>query len=121
MNIEDREIHIVCSCNTIASILRTKSYPSRVVIHDNLLSPEEIYSNSCLIITRSGRNTLSEVAYLGIPTITFVTGDCYRIEEQRQNIQSLNCQNVIEADLTLNSIEFFDKIQFALSMDYSLA
>lgn len=120
MNIEDREIHIVCSCNTIASILRTKPTSSKVIIHDNLLLPKEIYSDASLIITRSGRNTLSEVAYLGIPTITFVTGDCYRIEEQRQNIQSLNCQNVIEADLTLNSIELLDKIQSMLSMDYSL-
>ena len=121
INIEGKEIHIICSCDPIASILRKKSIPSRVIIHDNLLSPKEIYSDASLIITRSGRNTLSEVAYLGIPTITFVTGDCYRIEEQRQNIQSLNCQNVIEADLTLNSTELLEKIQSLLSMDYSLA
>lgn len=118
-NIDKREIHIVCSCKTIASIINTKSIPSSVIVHDNLLSPNDIYLDASLIVTRSGRNTLSEVAYLGIPTISFVSGDCYRIEEQRQNIHCLNCQNVIEAELTLTAKELLEKIQYALSIVYS--
>lgn len=46
------------------------------------------------MITRSGRNTLSELAYLGIPAISIVTGDIYRRYEQVQNIKDLNVSNI---------------------------
>lgn len=118
-NLRDRETHIVCSCDNITSKLRNSALPSNVIIHDNLLSPSQIYSDAAVIITRSGRNTLSEVAYLGIPTVTFVTGDRYRIEEQRQNIKSLNCSNVVEADLTLNPSELLINIQDSIASAHS--
>lgn len=42
----------------------------------------EYYKYASMVITRSGRNTLGEVAYLGIPTITFLSGCEYRQAEQ---------------------------------------
>ena len=113
-NFNHIEIHIVCSCSSIAKMLHDRVIPSNVIIHEDVLSPREIYSDAALVITRSGRNTLSEVAYLGLPAITFITGDCYRIEEQRQNIQSINCQNILEADLAISSVRFKNLIQDAL-------
>lgn len=106
----NREIHIVCSCNAIGSILIGKSASPNITIHEKVLTAEEIYSDAAIIITRSGRNTLSEVAFLGIPTISFVTGDCYRKEEQRQNIQSLNRSNIHESGLDITSDNLYNKM-----------
>ena len=37
---------------------------------------------------------MSELAYLGIPAISIVTGDIYRRYEQVQNIKDLNVSNI---------------------------
>lgn len=102
----NREIHIVCSCDIIASKLQNRTLSSNVIIHENVLPPNEIYSDAAIIITRSGRNTLSEVAYLGIPTISFIAGDRYRKEEQLQNSTCLTCQNVFSASLNIEMDSF---------------
>lgn len=103
---DDRKIHLVCSCDIIAAKLHEKQLPSNVIIHENVLPSNEIYSDAAIIITRSGRNTLSEVAYLGLPTISFIAGDRYRKEEQLQNSTSFTCQNVISASLNIGEDTF---------------
>ena len=60
---------------------------------------EQYYCNAGLVITRSGRNTLSELAYLGIPAISFVSGCSYRKIEQTNNINDFeyfyNCSRKV--------------------------
>ena len=55
----------------------------------------DYYSDACLVITRSGRNTLSELTYLGIPTISFISGCAYRQVEQKQNMDNILINNNI--------------------------
>lgn len=105
-NFSDKEIHIVCSCDIVASAFQTKTLPSNVIIHENILTPSQIYSDAAFIITRSGRNTLSEVAYLGIPAVSFIAGDCYRRQEQFQNSISPICQTIFSASTDIEYGEF---------------
>lgn len=102
----DREMHIVCSCKSVAKSLLEQSIPQNVTIHKDILPAYKIYSDASLIITRSGRNTLSEVAYLGIPTVSFIAGDRYRKEEQLQNSTCFSCENVLKAPLDIDPDSF---------------
>ena len=98
-NIKNRTFHIVCSCEIIANVLSREELPANVILHEEILSPMQIFSDSALVITRSGRNTLSEVAYLGTPTISFIAGDSYRKEEQLQNANSNVYSNITTSSL----------------------
>lgn len=99
-------MHIVCSSVNIYNALHKMCITENVFLYKDIISPQCYYSNASLIITRSGRNTLSEIKYLNIPTITFVTGDKYRIVEQRQNINLLNndCHIMSEPNWTKNEL-----------------
>lgn len=87
-------VHIACSSDNIYDAVKQMDIPQNVVIHGDILSAEIYYKSASLIITRSGRNTLSELLYLDIPTISFITGDKYRSNEQKQNIASVNGSNI---------------------------
>lgn len=105
-SLKDYTMHIVCSSQNIYDALNENGKYENVILHKNVLDAKTYYSNACLIITRSGRNSLSELAYLGIPTISFVSGCKYRRNEQEQNIKSLNFQNIATEDLTCKSKDF---------------
>lgn len=96
------KMHIVCSSQNIYDALSENVIPRNVIMHNQVLNPSQYYSDACLIISRSGRNTLSELAYLGIPAISFISGCIYRIEEQKQNMESLSDSNIISASLDIN-------------------
>lgn len=81
--------HILCAGGKIANMLLLSSLPENVFIHQELVEPQRYYSDAAIVITRAGRNTLSELAYLNLPAIVFVSGDEYRIEEQKANLDSL--------------------------------
>ena len=102
---QDYVFHIICSSNNMFEAIIEKSLPRNVNIIKDILSPLNYYPDATLVITRSGRNTLSELAYLGIPTISFVTGDQYRVEEQRQNIQALKLTSILAKDLYISPEE----------------
>lgn len=89
------KIHIACSCSNIFDALKENSIPSNVFLYDHILDSSKCYTNACLVITRSGRNTLSELAFLGIPAISFVSGCSYRYYEQKQNIDSISSNSNI--------------------------
>lgn len=91
--------HLICSSENIYDAIIENDIHSNVKLYKDILPASAYYKNACVIVTRSGRNTLSELAYLGIPTITFITGDKYRILEQKHNIQSLIHQNIITLPL----------------------
>lgn len=102
----DYSWHIICSSSNIYDKLSSMKICNNTHIYEGILDSREIYSNASLIITRSGRNTLSELAFLGIPSISFVTGCSYRKEEQKQNINNLNVKNIRVADIGILPNEF---------------
>src|SRR5574344_103875 len=105
----DYNMHIVCSSQNIYDAINENSSSPNVIMHKNILDAVECYSNSCLVITRSGRNTLSELAYLGIPTISFVSGCSYRKAEQEQNIENIRESNICLASMDISSKELAEK------------
>lgn len=102
----DWTMNIVCSSQNIYDAINENKCPSNVVIYNQVLDAQQYYSDAGLIITRSGRNTLSELAYLGIPAISFVTGDSYRKTEQIENIRSLNVNNIRSVSIDISVDEF---------------
>lgn len=90
--------HILCGSKNIYDFLQEEDTPINVSLHEQILLPEDYYTIADAIITRSGRNTLSELAYLGIPTIAFITGDKYRVVEQTNNSRSLGFHNIVTMD-----------------------
>lgn len=99
-------IHIVCSSDNIFDAVSQMDVPQNVVVHSDILPAEVYYESASLIITRSGRNTLSELLYLGIPTISFITGDKYRSAEQKQNIACVNGSNIHYVSSEISISEF---------------
>ena len=105
----DFEIHIFCSNKLIYNEVTKYKIQSNTFIHANIHDCYEFYSNSKLIIARAGRNTISEVLYLGIPTIAIPTGCKFRSKEQKTNaeiierISSKKIVNIIE-DIDINEL-----------------
>ena len=99
-------MHIICSSQNIYDALCENQNEDNVILHNNVLKAEEYYSKAALVITRSGRNTLSELAYLGIPALSFVTGDNYRRIEQEQNLANINAANIsaVRLDSSIDEI-----------------
>lgn len=100
-SLSNYEIHIICSSPNIYNAINENFSNTNVILHQKVLDAVEYYSNASLIITRSGRNTLSELAYLGIPTISFVSGCAYRLTEQEQNLKSLKVDNIKIASIDI--------------------
>ena len=75
------DLHVKSSISNIAS--------SNFKIIDTYASPQDMYENACAAICRAGRNTTSELLYLGIPMLLFAAGGDFRSVEQGKNIRSL--------------------------------
>lgn len=102
-------MHIICSCQNIYNALIEKQYCDNVKLYKDIFPAQRYYSEASLIITRSGRNTLSELSYLGIPAISFVSGCKYRKEEQINNINDLNIPTIVSASIDM-TIEKFSEL-----------
>ena len=63
---------------------------NNIKIYKEFISPNEIYKNAKIVICRAGRNTLSEISFLGIPTLLFAANDEFRTSEQNKNITDVN-------------------------------
>lgn len=98
-------MHIICSSQNIYDALSESQNEDNVILYNDVLQAEEYYSKAALVITRSGRNTLSELAYLGIPALSFVTGDNYRRVEQEQNLANINAANISAISLDSSTDE----------------
>jgi hypothetical protein len=106
----DCEIHIYCSCD-IFSINILEETPN-LFTHNAIESCEEYYSNSKLIISRAGRNTISELLCLGIPAIIIPTGDIFRAKEQATNAEqaqqlSNRLIKTIKQDISISELVSF--------------
>ena len=58
-------------------------------MHRELKNPNDIYSNAKLVLARAGRNTISELLHLKIPSLLFATSCNIRGSEQSQNLKSV--------------------------------
>ena len=107
-------MHIICSSMNIYDKLSVNKSDNNIIYHKDILKPEAYYTNAALIITRSGRNTLSELAYLGIPALTFVTGDDYRRVEQEQNIENIKSENIAAIAIDSSIDEIVEKAAYVM-------
>lgn len=112
------KMHIVCSSRNIYNALIEFKSEDNVILHDQILNAQDFYSNAGIIITRSGRNTLSELAYLGIPSISFLSGCQYRIQEQKQNLNALNVKNIMPIEISTSPDEFAQVLSDMMGKQY---
>ena len=102
----DYRVHIVSSCQEIFNELNKNPLPRNVILPENIIDAQDYYSKAGLVIARAGRNTLSELVYLGIPAIAFVSNSSYRAAEQTQNLKSLNAKNILAAPANIELDKF---------------
>ncbi len=108
---------IACACEEIAKRVKLLlGTIANVDVCSDLLSPEEYYGKATLIITRSGRNTLGELAYLGIPAIAFMTGGRFRSGEQAENA-SHQFEHVVKMSVDISNTEFVASAKYLLRID----
>lgn len=102
--VNDYVFDVYCGSQMIADALADSTPPKNVQIHKSIGSAAGLYSTSKLIITRAGRNTLSELLYLGMPTIALSVCDPYRGSEQNANLQAVGSfANNIITSLNIHS------------------
>jgi hypothetical protein len=83
----NEHLNIYCSSQDIANRLDAFAFEERITIHPHLATPSTLFKDTNLCIVRGGRNTLSEVLYLGIPTLAFASSGAHRGSEQLSNIK----------------------------------
>jgi len=116
----DFEIHIFCSNNSIYKEVIKKHTSSNTFIHANIKDCTEYYTNSKLIIARAGRNTISEVLYLGIPTIVIPTGCKFRSKEQKTNaeiIETISSNRIININQDVDIKELINQCKKLLKIE----
>ncbi len=101
-------MNIICSSQNIYDAINENYSSPNVIIHNHVLDATKYYSDAALIITRSGRNTLSELAYLGIPAISFISGCSFRKTEQELNVKNLSVNNIKLASLEIQPEDFVE-------------
>lgn len=116
--LKEYRMHIICSSKNIYDALINIKIEDNVILHNQILNAEDYYSNAGLIITRSGRNTLSELAYLGIPSISLLSGCQYRKSEQKQNIDALNLENFRTVEISIEPDVFANIISSMMDRTY---
>jgi hypothetical protein len=90
LELKDYNMTIHCSSNNVFEKIYKTIKPNQLTnlqLISTIKQPVEYYSNSSLIITRAGRNSLSELLFLNIPAISFISGCSFRKEEQTSNAQ----------------------------------
>ena len=102
---------VLCASENVAHQLNKVSTPNNVTIQSAIKDAVEYYEDASVIITRSGRNSLSELAFLGVPAISFVCGDAFRREEQKRNIENLHIDSILCGDQNMSPIELSNLIQ----------
>lgn len=85
------QIDVFCSSEDIfKEVNKLNTFCRNIYIHRELKSPQEIYADVKLVLARAGRNTISELLHLKIPSLLFATNCNIRGSEQSQNLKSVN-------------------------------
>lgn len=101
----DFDLSVVCSSENIYDIVSNIPSAENVKVITGMLDALEYYSDGCFFITRCGRNSLSELAYLQIPAAAYVSGDKYRKEEQENNLRNLNSSSIVALPATASPLD----------------
>jgi hypothetical protein len=90
LELSDYKVIIQCSSRNVYEIINENAKSNQLAnlqLISTIKPPADYYSNSSLVITRAGRNSLSELLFLNIPAISFVSGCSFRKEEQSCNVK----------------------------------
>lgn len=120
----DFEIHIFCSNKQIYNEVIKNKKQSNTFVHANIEDCNEYYSDSKLIIARAGRNTISEVLYLGIPTIVIPTGCKFRSKEQKTNaeiIEKISSNKIININEDIDINELINQCKMILKIENQIS
>ena len=97
---------IYCGCETVYSRVNTiKNEALNINIHSHIHSIPQLYNSTKAVISRAGRNTISELLSLKKPAILFSTGCEVRGTEQQANIKVAQyiSPNIFGVTLSTNS------------------
>lgn len=84
---QDFFFDIYCGCETVYSrVNQFRSGVSNIDIHRHIHNPNQLYKSTKAVISRGGRNTVSELLSLNLPAILFSTTCEVRGTEQQANI-----------------------------------
>jgi len=84
---QDFFFDIYCGCETVYSrVNQFRSSVSNIDIHRHIHNPNQLYKSTKAVISRGGRNTVSELLSLNLPAILFPTTCEVRGTEQQANI-----------------------------------
>ena len=108
----DLDFELYCNEAWLAKSIRQIIGSNNIQVFEKYESPKRIYKNARLVISRAGRNTISELLYLGLPAIVIATDNNFRSSEQLENIRMatrISQGNIIgcrinEDDDVLNSL-----------------
>lgn len=96
--------------------------PDNVEIIAEYTKPATMYQEAKVVLCRAGRNTISELLYLGIPSLLFASSGDFRSVEQNKNIKetSINSQRVVDSSHIEESAEkIVEKLQNLLTIGWS--
>ena len=82
----EREHFVICCNDSALKSTLEIDLPSNAELIDRFCEPKEIYTRAKAVICRAGRNTLSELLFLKIPSILYSIGGDFRSAEQSSNI-----------------------------------
>lgn len=84
------QVDIFCSCEDVyREVTQFNTFNQNIFVHRELKNPNDMYSNAKLVLARAGRNTISELLHLKIPSLLFATSCNIRGSEQSQNLKSV--------------------------------
>lgn len=106
-------IDLFTNNDEIADELYKYTRNNNVKIYREYCPNDELYTQADIVICRSGRNTVSELIYLGIPTLLISAGNDFRGKEQ--------IYNIFQAErLSGGTISGFDNTMSAQSLSHMI-
>ena len=113
----DFEIHIFCGSKEIYNEAEKCLIPPSVTLYSNIENCKNYYLDSKLIIARAGRNTISEILYLGIPALVIPTGCIFRSKEQNANatiIEKVSNKMIVSISGNIAIESLLDKVELMI-------
>ena len=82
----DIQFEIFCNDDIVRKRLEEDNKLENISLISKFTNPSIMYQNCCCVLCRAGRNTISELLYLGLPALLFSTSGDFRSKEQNKNI-----------------------------------
>jgi len=111
---------IYCGCETVYSrVKQSLNGSSNIKLHQHIHPPTQLYSSTKAVISRAGRNTVSELLSLNIPALLFPTSCEVRGTEQQANISFAQnaSPNIFGVNLSTDSTTMENLFNKIISVD----